>query len=183
MENEPQRKLQRERLLASRAAMTARDVHEQALQGFVSDWLAQANPRALAFYWPIRGEPDLRDVVADWLEAGTHRIAALPAVSGPILSFLGWTRHAPMRAAEFSIPVPAQGRPVQPDALLIPCLGFDAQRFRLGYGGGYYDRTLAQTVPWPLCVGIAYESSRLESIDPQPHDMQLDVVITDAGIF
>jgi 5,10-methenyltetrahydrofolate synthetase len=88
-----------------------------------------------------------------------------------------------MRAAEFNIPVPAHGRPVQPDALLIPCVGFDAQRYRLGYGGGYYDRTLAQTVPWPLCVGIAFESGRLETIDRQPHDMQLDVVITDTGIF
>lgn len=163
--------------------MSARDVRERALQGHVSEWLSQANPRALAFYWPIRGEPDLRDVVADWLEAGTHRVASLPAVSGQILSFLAWTRQAPMRAAEFGIPVPAQGRPVQPDALLIPCVGFDARRYRLGYGGGYYDRTLAQTVPWPLCVGIAFECGRLDSIDPQPHDMQLDVVITDAGVF
>lgn len=183
MENEPQRKLQRERLLASRSAMKERRESEQALQNNVAEWLLQADPRALAFYWPIRAEPDLRDVVADWLEAGTHRVAALPAVSGAILSFIAWTRHAPMLAAEFNIPVPAHGRPVQPDALLIPCLGFDAQRYRLGYGGGYYDRTLAQTVPWPLCVGIAFESGRLESIDPQPHDMQLDVVITDAGIF
>ncbi len=183
LENDPQRKLQRELLLASRAAMTERDVNEQALRMNVADWLTQANPRALAFFWPIRAEPDLRDVVADWLEAGTHRVAALPAVSGPILNFIGWTRHASMRAAEFNIPVPAHGRPVQPDALLIPCVGFDAQRYRLGYGGGYYDRTLAQTVPWPLCVGIAFECGRLESIDRQPHDMQLDVVITDTGIF
>jgi 5-formyltetrahydrofolate cyclo-ligase len=183
LENEPQRKLQRERLLASRAAMKERDVHEQALRRNVAEWLTQADPRALAFYWPIRAEPDLRDVVADWLEAGTHRVAALPAVSGPILNFIGWTRHASMRAAEFNIPVPAHGRPVQPDALLIPCVGFDAQRYRLGYGGGYYDRTLSQTVPWPLCVGIAFECGRLDSIDRQPHDMQLDVVITDSGIF
>ena len=175
--------MQRERLLASRTAMAGRDVSEQALQQHVAAWLTHADPRALAFYWPIRAEPDLRDVVADWLEAGTHRVAAMPAVSGPILNFLAWTRHAPMRAAEFNIPVPAHGRPVQPDALLIPCVGFDAQRYRLGYGGGYYDRTLAQTVPWPLCVGIAFESGRLETIDRQPHDMQLDVVITDAGIF
>jgi 5-formyltetrahydrofolate cyclo-ligase len=183
LENESQRKLQRERLLASRAAMTERDVHEQALRRNVAEWLTHADPRALAFYWPIRAEPDLREVVADWLEAGTHRVAALPAVSGQLLGFRAWTRQAPMRAAEFSIPVPAHGRPVQPDALLIPCVGFDAQRHRLGYGGGYYDRTLAQTVPWPLCVGIAFECGRLGSIDPQPHDMQLDVVITDAGIF
>ena len=73
-------------------------------------------PRALGFYWPIRSEPDLRGVVADWLEAGPHRVAALPVVSGDVLSFHAWTRDAPMRAAEFGIPVPAHGRPVQPDA-------------------------------------------------------------------
>ncbi len=162
--------------------MPDRDAREQALQRHVAQWLAHADTRALAFFWPIRGEPDLRDVIAEWLEADSHRVAALPVVKGRILEFHGWSRDAPLRAAEFGIPVPARGRPVQPDALLIPCVGFDANRYRLGYGGGYYDRTLASTVPWPLSVGIAFESGRVESVDPQAHDIRLDVVITDAGI-
>jgi len=107
----------------------------------------------------------------------------LPVVAGDVLNFHAWVRDAPMRAADFGIPVPARGRPVQPDCLLIPCVGFDARRFRLGYGGGYYDRTLAQTVPWPLCVGVAFDSARVETIEPQPHDIALDAVITDAAIY
>ena len=88
-----------------------------------------------------------------------------------------------MRAGHSGIPVPAQGRAVQPECLLIPCLGFDDKRFRLGYGGGYYDRTLAALVPFPLAVGIAFEATRLASIDPQPHDLRMDVVITDAAVY
>jgi 5-formyltetrahydrofolate cyclo-ligase len=183
LENDPIRKLQRERLMAARAAMPDRDAREQALRGHVAQWLAHSDTRALGFFWPIRGEPDLREVVAEWLAAASHRVAALPVVDGEGLAFLAWTRDAPMRAAEFGIPVPAHGRPVQPDALLIPCVGFDRQRYRLGYGGGYYDRTLARTVPWPLCVGIAFECTRIDSVEPRAHDMQLDVVISDAAIY
>lgn len=162
--------------------MADRASSERALQQHVAEWLARAGVRAIAFYWPIRGEPDMRDVVADWLDADARRVAALPMVAGDVLAFRSWTRDAPMRAAEFGVPVPAQGRPVQPEALLIPCVGVDARRYRLGYGGGYYDRTLAQTVPWPLTVGIAFASARVASIAPEPHDMQLDAVITEAGI-
>lgn len=88
-----------------------------------------------------------------------------------------------MQAGAHGIPVPAHGRLVQPDCLLIPCVGFDEARFRLGYGGGYYDRTFATLVPWPLAVGIAFEGTRVASIDPLPHDMQLDVVLTDAAQY
>jgi 5,10-methenyltetrahydrofolate synthetase len=183
LENDPLRKLQRERLLVARAAMPDREAREQALRGHVAQWLSHSDTRALAFFWPIRGEPDLREVVTEWLAAASHRVAALPVVDGDALAFLAWTRDAPMRAAEFGIPVPAHGRPVQPDALLIPCVGFDQQRYRLGYGGGYYDRTLARTVPWPLCVGIAFECTRIDSVEPCAHDMQLDVVISDAAIY
>jgi 5-formyltetrahydrofolate cyclo-ligase len=183
LETDQQRKLQRERLVAARAVLEDRAEREQALGHHVTGWLTQADVRAVGFYWPIRGEPDLRGVIADWLAADEHRVAALPVVTADALKFHAWVRDAPMRAAEFGIPVPARGRLVQPDCLLIPCVGFDARRYRLGYGGGFYDRTLAQTVPWPLCIGVAFEAGRMESIEPRAHDMQLDVVITDAGVF
>jgi 5,10-methenyltetrahydrofolate synthetase len=183
LETDQRRKLQREHLIATRARIGDREARERALRGHVTEWLTRAEVRAVGFYWPIRGEPDLRGAIADWLEAGERRVAALPVVAGDVLSFHAWVRDAPMRAAEFGIPVPARGRPVQPDCLLIPCVGFDARRFRLGYGGGYYDRTLAQSVPWPLCVGVAFEATRVETIEPQPHDIALDAVITDAAIY
>lgn len=88
-----------------------------------------------------------------------------------------------MQAGGYGIPIPAQGRVVQPECLLVPCVGFDADRFRIGFGGGYYDRTLAELVPFPLVVGIAFDASQLASIDPQPHDVKMDVVITDAAVY
>ncbi len=183
MANEDQRKLLRDRLQALRADLPDRVQRERDLGARIADWLAHADARALGFYWPIRSEPDLRGVVANWLESGPHRVAALPVVRGDALEFHAWTREALLRAGDFGIPVPAHGRLVQPDALLIPCVGFDARRYRLGYGGGYYDRTLARMVPWPLTVGVAFECGRLDTIEPRPHDMQVDVVITDAGVF
>jgi len=183
LDSEAQRKSQRERLLAARLAATDRVEREPTLRKQVGEWLARADARVLGFYWPIRGEPDLREVIAQWLSADARRVAALPVITGNALEFHAWTPEALMQAAEFGIPVPAHGRPVHPDCLLIPCVGFDAHRYRLGYGGGYYDRTLAQTVPWPLCVGIAFESDRIDAFEPRPHDMQLDVVITDAGTY
>jgi 5,10-methenyltetrahydrofolate synthetase len=178
LDNESSRKLQRAQLLAARLSPDEA-ARERAVQQRVADWLARADVRALGFYFPIRGEPDLRDVVAAWLRADSRRVAALPVVVGLSLEFRAWTFDAPMQAGEFGIPVPAHGRAVQPDCLLVPCVGFDEARHRLGYGGGYYDRTLAGLVPWPLVVGIAYEATRVATIDPQPHDMKLDAVITD----
>ena len=177
------RKLQRAQLLEMRAALAHRQQLEAALQQRVADWLLSADVHALGFYFPIRGEPDLRTVVSTWLASDTRHVAALPVIVGRTLQFHAWTSDAPMQTSAFGIPVPAQGRVVQPECLLIPCVGFDEQRFRIGFGGGYYDRTLAELVPFPLVVGIAFEASRLPSIDPQPHDVRMDVVITDAAVY
>ncbi|MEP6607365.1 MAG: 5-formyltetrahydrofolate cyclo-ligase [Burkholderiaceae bacterium] len=184
---EADRKLQRTHLLELRSAMTDRAWREGALQQRVADWLQQAAMHVVGFFFPIRGEPDLRTVIAEWLANDSRRIAALPVVSNTgddhLLDYHSWTADSPMQAGSFGIPVPAQGRVVQPECLLIPCVGFDERRFRLGYGGGYYDRTLSHLVPWPLAVGIAFDNTKVGSIDPQPHDIRLDVVITDAGQY
>lgn len=183
MESPDARKLQRERALALRAVLPDRPAKETALRERVSRWLAQADARSVGFFWPVRGEPDLRTTVAEWLAGDLRRIAALPVIAGGILEFHQWSPDGMMQAGAHGIPVPAHGRLVQPDCLLIPCVGFDEARFRLGYGGGYYDRTFATLVPWPLAVGIAFEGTRVASIDPLPHDMQLDVVLTDAAQY
>lgn len=175
--------MQRARLIESRASLADREQLETVLQRRVADWLQQAGVHAVGFYFPIRGEPDLRAAIAAWLAFDPRRVAALPVINGEILAFHAWTMDSPMRAGDFGIPVPAQGRAVQPECLLIPCLGFDDKRFRLGYGGGFYDRTLAALIPFPLVVGIAFEAGRLETINPQPHDVKMDVVITDAAVY
>ncbi len=175
--------MQRARLIESRAALVNRTELETSLQRRVADWLQQADVHAVGFYFPIQGEPDLRTVIADWQALDARRVAALPVIDGRVLAFHAWTADSPMRAGDFGIPVPAQGRAVQPECLLVPCLGFDEQRFRLGYGGGYYDRTLAALIPFPLVVGVAFEDARLQTIEPQPYDVKMDVVITDAAVY
>jgi 5-formyltetrahydrofolate cyclo-ligase len=177
------RDAQRRELMQLRITLTDRSALEQALADRVDAWLVSADVRAVGFFWPIRGEPDLRSQIGAWLAHDERRRAALPVITGATLEFHQWAPQAPMRAGQHGIPVPAQGRVVQPDCLLIPCLGFDADRYRLGYGGGYYDRTLASLVPWPLAVGIAFEATRVASIQPRPHDIRLDVVLTDAAQY
>lgn len=183
MDSHEARKLQRARLLALRAALPDRPQREAALARRVGDWLRRSNVRAAGFYWPVRGEPDLRGTLADWLSGDGHRVAALPVIAGDVLEFHAWTPDAPMQAGPLGIAVPAHGRVVQPDCLLIPCVGFDAQRHRLGYGGGYYDRTRASLAPSPRAVGVAFDATRLGSIDPRPHDLQLDAVLTETGEY
>jgi 5,10-methenyltetrahydrofolate synthetase len=175
--------LQRAHLLGVRNGLGDRPALEAALQRRVAQWLEQADARAVGFYWPVRGEPDLRGPLAEWLSGDARRVAALPVIAGEALEFHQWGPDSPIQAGAFGIPVPAYGRVVQPDCLLIPCVGFDSARYRLGYGGGYYDRTFASLVPWPLAVGIAFEATRVDSIDPQPHDMQLDVVLTEIAQY
>jgi 5,10-methenyltetrahydrofolate synthetase len=183
MDSDSDRNSQRQQLIAARAAMPRRDDCEALLRRQVTEWLLRAEVHAVAFFWPIRGEPDLRGPIGQWLADDARRGAALPVVVGNLLEFHSWTPDAPVRAGEFGIPVPARGRRMQPDCLLIPCVGFDERRFRLGYGGGYYDRTIAQMVPWPFRVGIAFEVSRVATIAPRKHDLVLDAVITETATY
>jgi 5-formyltetrahydrofolate cyclo-ligase len=79
--------------------------------------------------------------------------------------------------------VPSARRSVTPQALLIPMVGYDPAGYRLGYGGGYYDRTLAALTPRPFCIGIAYDDSQLETIHPQPHDIPMNVIVTERRVL
>ena len=91
-----------------------------------------------------------------------------------------------MTPGAYNIPIPRSGEMETPDALLIPCVGFDAQRYRIGYGGGFYDRTLAALHAAghrPRMIGVAYEVNRVESIAPQSHDIALDCIVTESGAF
>ena len=139
--------------------------------------------RRFAFYWPMYGEADLRPLATGALGDGVE--AALPVVVDPDgpLEFWRWDAATMLsRDGAWHIPIPAERIPVQPEVLLIPTLGFDTAGYRLGYGGGYYDRTLAAMSPRPLAVGVAYELGRLETIHPQPHDIPLDLIVTETGL-
>ena len=132
----------------------------------------------LGVYWPVRGEIDVRDLALEQLKKGGR--VGLPVVvtkSAPV-EFWSWRPDMPMSRGIWNIPIPAEREVLQPDALIVPLVGFDPQRFRLGYGGGYYDRTIAAAASRPYCVGLGYADARLESIFPQPHDLPMDLIVT-----
>lgn len=173
----------REKLIAKRLA--ASNEERRARTERANEYLrASVNVPAsavLGIYWPFRGEIDVRDIAARHIEAGG--VAALPVVvakNAPV-EFWQWEPGARMQRGFWNIPVPAERRVVRPDVLLIPLVGFDRQNFRLGYGGGYYDRTLAALEPLPLRIGVGYADAELTTIFPQPHDVPMSTIVTDAG--
>ncbi len=132
--------------------------------------------------WPYKGEYDARFPARTFRRRGA--VTALPAVvdkRGP-LEFRVWWPGAPTRAEVFGIPVPVGTPVVTPHVVLVPPVAFDDRGYRLGYGGGYFDRTLAATRPRPIAVAVAYEMQRLPDLHPQPHDIPMDFIVTEAGV-
>jgi 5-formyltetrahydrofolate cyclo-ligase len=173
----------RERLITSRQLLAGRADLERALAARVGRWLRTMPLTRLAFYWPIRGEPDLRAAVLAWMAEDSQRRACLPVIVERLLEFAPWTADTPMTTGSLGIAVPARHARMSPQLVLIPCVGFDGTRHRLGYGGGFYDRTLAALDPRPVTVGVAFDCARVNSIGPRPHDLRLDLVITETGVL
>lgn len=158
----------------------------QAIVGHLRQGFPQLARLRVAFCWPFRQEPDLRPLICDWLtQEANGFMALLPVVTGPAtpLVFRRWWPDTPMQSGSYDIPFPAVGEFIVPEALLIPVNAFDAAGFRLGYGGGYFDRTLAILPPSTLSIGVGFELARVETLYPQPHDQRLGHVVTEAGIF
>ncbi|MFZ2629911.1 MAG: 5-formyltetrahydrofolate cyclo-ligase, partial [Rugosibacter sp.] len=137
----------------------------------------------LAFCAPVRNEFDARPLASRLIRQGWR--AAMPVVIAPAapMIFRAWTPHAPMSRDRHGIPIPTAGEELVPDIVLLPLVAFDAAGYRLGYGGGYFDRTLVAQVPRPLAIGVGFELARAPSIHPQAHDVPLDAVVTEAGIL
>ncbi len=180
------RKHLRDTAIRAREALgaEARAPLETALQAHVETLLAQLAPRTLAFCWPYRGEPDLRPIVQRWLAADTAHAAALPIVVAPgqPMTFRQWTPASQMVPDRHGILMPAEGVTLHPELILIPLNAFDAAGYRLGYGGGYFDRTLAALSPTPQTVGIGFELGRVATTHPQAHDHPMHWLVTEAGI-
>lgn len=174
----------REQVLALRASMPDREERERVLANRVRRWLNTMPMSRLAFYWPVRGECNLIAVIGEWLKADGTRVASLPVVEGEVLAFAAWTPQTEMIRGAYDIPAPPPGAPrVSPRVVLVPCVGVDLNRYRLGYGGGYYDRTLARLSPRPVVVGVAFDCGRVKNLAPQPHDIRMDLVITESGVI
>jgi len=180
-DNTAWRRALRREMVARRAALS--DAEHDALSADIVAHLQAALPvpRIVAFCWPIKHEPDVRAIVPRWAELGSQ--AALPVVvdENAPLAFRLWTADTPLAADRYGIPTPTRGEFVQPDMLLLPLNGFDGDGYRLGYGGGYFDRTLAAMSPRPLAVGVGFEINRLPTIRPERHDQRLDWLVSEAG--
>jgi len=182
-DNTAWRRALRREMLARRATLDA-TTHAGRSRRIVEHLLAALPlPRCVAFCWPIKHEPDVRAAVEAWAKQGVQ--AALPVVvdSDAPLAFRVWTSETPLGADRYGIPTPLAGDFVQPDLVLMPLNAFDAAGYRLGYGGGYFDRTLAALQPRPVAVGVGFELNRVASIRPESHDQRLDWIITEAGAF
>jgi 5,10-methenyltetrahydrofolate synthetase len=182
-EIDARRRALRDRALAAREALAPGEHNAltASLIGHLDSLLSRLEPSVLGFCWPYRGEPDLRDCVGRWLAGNASRRAALPVVidKGQPMVFRLWTPDAVMQPDRHGIPIPADGELVVPDVVLVPLNAFDAEGFRLGYGGGYFDRTLARIRP--LAVGVGFEIGRVETVLAQPHDLPMDWIVTEAG--
>jgi 5-formyltetrahydrofolate cyclo-ligase len=179
------RRLRRAELIARRAAVddATRAAWSERAEARLLALLRGLAPGTLGFYWPIRGEFDARGAVTALLAEGWR--AALPVIERPKapMIFRAWTPEADMIPGLFGIPVPEADDEVRPDIVLAPLVGFDAAKYRLGYGGGYFDRTLAAMRPRPFAVGIGFEIARLDSVRPQPFDLPMDCIVTDEAVL
>jgi 5-formyltetrahydrofolate cyclo-ligase len=177
--------LRREKI-AARQALPAED-HAQASARILDHLAGLLLPRPtsiIAFCWPIRAEVDCRPLVQQLIDAGWR--AAMPVVvaAAAPMQFRFWSPDVPMIQDRHGIPIPDTPACQTPDVLLLPLVACDAAGYRLGYGGGYFDRTLASLAGCatrPLTVGVGFAMCAVATIHPEPHDIPPDWIVTELG--
>lgn len=183
------RKSERAKLIATRVAVDAARLAE--MRSAIDAHIARAFPGLaqgiVAFCWPYRNEYDARYLARRLRAQGARTALPVVVASGQPLIFRLWKPGDALAKGVYDIPYPAAGDAVVPDAALVPMNGFDAGGYRLGYGGGFFDRTLAALradgSSGPLAIGVTYELARMETIHPQPHDIPMDYVVTERGVY
>lgn len=174
------RKAERGRLIAARLALSESDrkAHAELIARDLDALIPSAPGTIVSLYWPFRGEVDLRPWMAKACAAGLR--TALPVVlgKGQALVFREWTPNARLERGIWNILQPADGASVVPTIVIAPLVGFDPDGYRLGYGGGFFDRTLAALSPKPLAIGVGHDVGAIPTIYPQPHDIPMDWIVT-----
>ena len=188
----------RTRLRAGRSAMTDASRSRGALlmRARLCAWLGtyrsesasagRPAPAVIAAFWPMADEPDLRPLLTQWSDDPALTVA-LPVIEsrGTPLRFDRWHPNMAMTEGAYGIAIPQRSQPVMPDVVLVPTLGYTAQGDRVGYGAGYYDRTLAawrEVGHRPVAIGIAWATGKLDAAHvPAPHDQRLDAILTEDG--
>jgi len=184
-DDELRRRAWRRAALRAREALSAGE-HARIngrLVGHLRELLTALAPTKVAFCWPFRQEPDLRGMMAKWMSEVAGRCALLPVVletDAPLL-FRRWVPEMEMSHDRYGIAYPPRGGAIEPQVVLVPMNAFDAAGYRLGYGGGYFDRTLARLPA--VAIGVGFELGRLDSVLPQPHDRPMDWLVTEKGAF
>jgi len=176
--------LLRRQLQAERLAMV--DRHERAvhLQHVLRVWLVGRQESTIGAYWPIKGEFDALPALFRWSEAHPERRIGLPVIDRETrqLHFHVWYPGCPMEDDAYGIPKPKDTDAFEPQLLLVPCVGFGPKGVRLGYGGGFYDRTLAALSPRPYTVGVGYAHGHVPWLAGEAHDVPLDAMLTEDGV-
>jgi 5-formyltetrahydrofolate cyclo-ligase len=177
------RRAEREQLIARRMALSpaVRRAAGERITAQLQEILAERTG-PLGVYWPFRAEFDPRPLIDAAIASG--RVMALPVVidrKGP-LEYRAWKPGEALTAGVWDIPIPEKRDIVMPAMVLAPLVGFDRECYRLGYGGGYFDRTLAFLEPRPLAIGVGFAFQQIETIHPQPFDIPMDLIVTEAGL-
>ena len=183
---EPSRdkKTLRRQLQAERLSLVDRHRRAMQLQEVLRVWLATRPDRAIGAYWPIKGEFDALPALYRWAEADGKRVIGLPVIDKQTrqLRFQMWFPGCEMEEDAYGIPKPKDTPVFHPTLLLVPCVGYGPGGVRLGYGGGFYDRTLATIEPRPVTVGLVYAHGFVPWLQAEPHDVPLDAVLSDEGL-
>ena len=137
----------------------------------------------VAICWPYRNEYDARHLAARLRDTGTTTLLPVVLAKATPLRFRKWHPGVATARGPLGIPYPTESPFVQPNVVLLPMVGFDLAGYRLGYGGGYFDRTLAVAQPRPVVIGVVHEIAKMETIHPQEHDIPVDYVVTERGVY
>ena len=175
---------QRSKLVAAREALPDRLERAVALQSALRVWLVSRTESRIGAYWPIKGEFDPLPALYRWSEADETRRVGLPVVDREAgsLRFHVWYPGCPTELDAFDIPKPKGTEVFEPQLLLLPCVGYGPAGVRLGYGGGFYDRTVMALQPRPVAVGLCYSNGFLPMLRQNTNDVPLDALITDDGV-
>jgi len=179
------RKRMREALIERRMALSREtlEAHRKAIDASLEYGFPNLHRGVVAFCWPYKNEYDARFLARRLRERGARTV--LPVVVAPKtpLVFREWHPGVKLVPGVYDIPYPIESDELLPDYVLLPMNGFDAGGYRLGYGGGFFDRTLASLAKRPTVIGVTYELAKIDTIHPQPYDIPVDYVVTERGIY
>lgn len=184
------KKALRKALLEKRLNLPDRLQRADLLQQVMRIWLVGRPDTVIGAYWPIKGEFDPLPALHRWKEDGElldqpqPRRIGLPVVNKAhkTMTFHAWYPGCPMEEDAYGIPKPKDTELIVPTLLFAPCVGYGPGGYRLGYGGGFYDRMLSSLDPKPFTVGLGFGVGFVEDFEPESHDFPLDAILNDYGV-